>query len=897
MDNLAADFSINPSNPLNAEYEINEGNSFDCSFELFAAGTVWGSIDGDINNQSDLVNILNNKVDVSSFEDLSQTVTNNYNELSSTLTALTVTVGDNYTELDGRISALSTTVNNNYSILDNRLDTAEGSILNLTDTVNDNYADLDGRIITTNNNLNLLSQTVEDNNTAINNRVDGIVVTIDDEIEGLDDRITTNADNITSINNTITNYGDIVTYNAANFATAAQGALADSALQNTATYPYSLTLLGTPSSYGSSVNIGDSSSVYAQQTVAIGSLSYAYSTKSTALGVRSGADGTYSIAIGYQAYTYMANSAIQLGYGENSIANTLNIGFYNNSSTHYNWQLLDGVTGLIPDGRISTNIARTTAITSLNNAVSDLSSTVQSNYTILDGKIDSTETTLQGNIDTLSGTVTSNTNNISAIQDLIPSQATTSNQLADKSFVNSSIATNTAYFIGTFNSVAELEAYTGTLTNNDYAFVATTDSAGNTLYDRYKWNGSEWLFEYELNNSSFTAAQWSAINSGATSANISQIATNTNDITDLQTNKQDTLTAGANIQINNNVISATDTTYTAGTGISIVNGVVSNTQTSAEWGNIQGTLSNQTDLQSALNTKYDASNPNGYITSADLPTNYVTTDTDQDITGVKTFVGDKRLKFKATNSNSKMGFTAFDSSNREVGYLEAQGNGNASHKCRLGVYDTNSGNYDNVLGFEYYKAKGSDNTLHRYNLLCPPLYPSTTDQSFYIPMAITDGSSTVVADNKGSVDISTLLPDTSNFVTNSSLATTLAYYTLSANLATVATSGSYNDLTNKPTIPAAQVQANWDETDTTSMAYIQNKPTIPTAISDLTDDTSTYPIDKADTLTGLTASIAELNYTDGVTSNIQTQLDDKVNTSDIWYDSSTSTLYIGVSQS
>lgn len=38
---------------------------------------------------------------------------------------------------------------------------------------------------------------------------------------------------------------------------------------------------------------------------------------------------------------------------------------------------------------------------------------------------------------------------------------------------------------------------------------------------------------------------------------------------------QDKLTAGNNITINNNVISATDTTYTAGTGISINSGVIS----------------------------------------------------------------------------------------------------------------------------------------------------------------------------------------------------------------------------------------------------------------------------------------------------------------------------------
>lgn len=41
--------------------------------------------------------------------------------------------------------------------------------------------------------------------------------------------------------------------------------------------------------------------------------------------------------------------------------------------------------------------------------------------------------------------------------------------------------------------------------------------------------------------------------------------------------KQDTLTAGENITIENGVISATDTTYTAGTNITIVDGVISAT--------------------------------------------------------------------------------------------------------------------------------------------------------------------------------------------------------------------------------------------------------------------------------------------------------------------------------
>lgn len=188
---------------------------------------------------------------------------------------------------------------------------------------------------------------------------------------------------------------------------------------------------------------------------------------------------------------------------------------------------------------------------------------------------------------------------ITDIQALIPAQASTSNQLADKNFVNSSVATNTAYFIGTFNSVAELEAYSGTLTNNDYAFVISTDQQGNTVYNRYKYNADtqQWIFEYSLNNSSFTADQWAAINSNATAAKIAQIETNraglathiadtsnphsvtkaqvglgnvdnTSDLdkpvstaTQAALNaKQNTLTAGDNITITNNVISAADGT-------------------------------------------------------------------------------------------------------------------------------------------------------------------------------------------------------------------------------------------------------------------------------------------------------------------------------------------------
>ena len=82
--------------------------------------------------------------------------------------------------------------------------------------------------------------------------------------------------------------------------------------------------------------------------------------------------------------------------------------------------------------------------------------------------------------------------------------------------------------------------------------------------------------------------------------------------------------------------------------------------------------------------------------------------------------------------------------------------------------------------------------------------------------------------------------DLSDYVTNSELTTELSNYTPTASLATVATSGSYNDLTNKPSIPAAQVNSDWNATS--GVAQILNKPTLATvATSGSYDDLSDKP--------------------------------------------------------
>ena len=136
-------------------------------------------------------------------------------------------------------------------------------------------------------------------------------------------------------------------------------------------------------------------------------------------------------------------------------------------------------------------------------------------------KYDGTRMTGNTNIPDWTDEIETLQGDVEDIQALIPETATTENQLADQDFVNSSIATNTANFVGTYETLEELEEVESP-SNNDYGFVIGTDEEGNTTYNRYKYVSSlsSWEYEYTLNNSSFTAAQWAAITSGITSSDV-----------------------------------------------------------------------------------------------------------------------------------------------------------------------------------------------------------------------------------------------------------------------------------------------------------------------------------------------------------------------------------------
>ena len=115
------------------------------------------------------------------------------------------------------------------------------------------------------------------------------------------------------------------------------------------------------------------------------------------------------------------------------------------------------------------------------------------------------------------------------VESKIPAAASSDNKLADKEFVNSSISTATATFRGTSNtelSEQEFLQWADSIAakdNNDYIFWNTVDSVGNVQFKKYKYNGTQWEYEYTLNNSSFTADQWAAINSQLTSADRTKI--------------------------------------------------------------------------------------------------------------------------------------------------------------------------------------------------------------------------------------------------------------------------------------------------------------------------------------------------------------------------------------
>lgn len=135
--------------------------------------------------------------------------------------------------------------------------------------------------------------------------------------------------------------------------------------------------------------------------------------------------------------------------------------------------------------------------------------------------------------------------NIQTISSKIPVQASASNQLADKDFVNSSVQTATAFFRGNWSNYSSIptdvslypvDSYGSTTPKaNDYIVVLDNSDAPNLSVAngtfRYKYTGnwetdgvSGWKYEYTVNETPLTSVQVSALNSGITSELVAKIS-------------------------------------------------------------------------------------------------------------------------------------------------------------------------------------------------------------------------------------------------------------------------------------------------------------------------------------------------------------------------------------
>ena len=132
---------------------------------------------------------------------------------------------------------------------------------------------------------------------------------------------------------------------------------------------------------------------------------------------------------------------------------------------------------------------------------------------------------------------------------------------ATKEYVSQQVQEYQGTFRGTFDTLAELEATVGNH-HNDYAWVKVTDSDGDNDYDRYKYNGSSWVYEYRLNNTHFSSADLASIHSGMTEAKrqkLDALPTNA-DLTTALNGKQAVIQNGASIGLGLGVCTTDATT-------------------------------------------------------------------------------------------------------------------------------------------------------------------------------------------------------------------------------------------------------------------------------------------------------------------------------------------------
>ena len=224
----------------------------------------------------------------------------------------------------------------------------------------------------------------------------------------------------------------------------------------------------------------------------------------------------------------------------------------------------------------------------------------------------------------------------------------------------------------------------------------------------------------------------------------------------------------------------------------------------------------------------ELTNDSGYITTSAVPTNYVTSDTDQVVSGVKTtsnykyIVGPDMTKGTTPTSNRYVTIHRYyDKNMNAVGeyWLRQTATGNTELNFSAKDAFTNGARATNGTDVSSYLSIGVNSSGKSYwevNGGCRNnLLPLSSNN-------YTLGSSTLQWNNVYSKEyyingtvMGDIVTHNSSEYAKSSHTHTKSDITDFPSLATVATSGSYNDLSNKPTIPTYSAGSNLSLSDTT----------------------------------------------------------------------------------
>ena len=387
---FVANFSLN-NNSIDADFDISEVQNFDALFEIYAGGVTWGNISGDIENQTDLQNELNT---------LSGAIDSNHQAIAEINTTMqgygdivTHDVSEFATSAQGAKADSALQPNDNITELNNNAGYITSAAIGdgtLTIQVNNETVGTFTANQSGNTTANIevpdsatwgnITGDIEDQTdltTALASKQD--VLTPGTDIEITQDNainFTNSSGYITGINSTdVTNALGYTPYNATN---------PDKFIVNKANGSGSVTILGTAANgtnavnigngaytAGYAVSIGNSASSNGGYSISIGSGANTYGASSVAIGrgaKTNSSSAENALALGRQAEAN-AKGAIQLGKGTNTTANSMAIGFadIDGNGTAASYSMLDGTTGLIPDARISSNIARSADVTTADN--------------------------------------------------------------------------------------------------------------------------------------------------------------------------------------------------------------------------------------------------------------------------------------------------------------------------------------------------------------------------------------------------------------------------------------------------------------------------------------------------------------------------------------------------